>query len=186
MRCGWVTQDKLYQEYHDKEWGVPVHDDCRLFEFLILETFQAGLSWLTILKKREAFRKAFEGFDFEKVARFDEKKINELLLNQDIIRNQLKIRAAVKNAAAYIKIREKHGTFDAFIWQFTDGQSIQNHFKKQSEVPSHTSLSDKISKSLKQNGFTFVGTTIVYAHMQATGMVNDHITTCFRYMELLK
>jgi len=180
-RCQWVTSDSLYQKYHDEEWGVPVYDDRKLFEFIILETFQAGLSWITVLRKRENFRQAFDSFDCQKVALFDEEKIHELLKNQGIIRNQLKIRAAVSNARAFIKIQEEFGSFSQYIWQFTDHKPIINHWKTIKEVPASTPLSDKISKDLKKRGFKFVGTTVMYAHLQATGIVHDHTTDCFRH-----
>jgi DNA-3-methyladenine glycosylase I len=183
-RCGWVTNDPLYVEYHDKEWGVPVFDDQKLFEFLILESFQAGLSWITILKKRENFRKAFDGFDYEKIARYSGKKINQLLNNSGIIRNKLKINAAINNAAAFMKIQGEFESFSRYIWSFVDHRPVKNHYKTLEEVPARTALSDKISKDLKKRGFKFVGSTIMYAHMQATGMVNDHTTDCFRYKEI--
>lgn len=183
-RCAWVTKDVHYEKYHDTEWGVPVFDDHILFEFLILETFQAGLSWLTVLRKRENFKQAFADFDFEKVANFDETKIQELLQNQGIIRNQLKIRAAVSNAVCFIKVRREYGSFANYIWQFIEGKPIINHWNSIKEVPASTPLSDTISKNLKKRGFKFVGTTVVYAHMQATGMVQDHTTDCFRHSEL--
>lgn len=183
-RCAWVTKDVHYEKYHDTEWGVPVFDDHILFEFLILETFQAGLSWLTVLRKRENFKQAFADFDFEKVANFDETKIQELLQNQGIIRNQLKIRAAVSNAVCFIKVRQEYGSFANYIWQFIEGKPIINHWNSIKEVPASTPLSDTISKNLKKRGFKFVGTTVVYAHMQATGMVQDHTTDCFRHSEL--
>lgn len=180
-RCQWVSNDPLYLKYHDEEWGVPVYEDQKLFEFLILETFQAGLSWLTVLRKRENFRAAFADFDFHQVAKFDEAKIQELLQNAGIIRNQLKIRAAVSNAQAFLKVREEFGSFSEYIWKFTDGKPIVNHWETIKQVPASTPLSDCISKDLKKRGFKFVGTTVVYAHMQATGMVQDHTTNCFRY-----
>lgn len=183
-RCGWVTNDPLYIEYHDKEWGVPVYDDRKLFEFLLLEFFQAGLSWLTILKKRENFRKAFDDFDYQKIARYDEKKVQQLLNDKGIIRNKLKVNAAISNAAAFMKVQEELGSFSKYIWRFVDGKPIQNSFRSLKEVPANTPLSDKISKDLKKRGFKFVGTTIIYAHMQATGMVNDHTTACFRHEEV--
>jgi DNA-3-methyladenine glycosylase I len=186
-RCAWVPLDNpLYTKYHDEEWGVPVHDDRLLFEFLILEGAQAGLSWLTILKKRENYRAAFDGFDPGKVARYDEKKIAELMLNSGIIRNRRKIEAAVINARAFLEIQSQYGSFDSYIWQFVDGKPIINCLKSINEIPAKTPLSDKISKDLIKKGFKFVGSTIIYAHMQATGMVNDHTTDCFRYKELLK
>ena len=182
--CPWSTHDPLLIEYHDKEWGVPIHDDRKIFEFLILEGFQAGLSWLTILKKRENFRKAFDGFDFTRVARYDGRKINALLNDAGIIRNRLKISASIENAKAFIQVRKEFGTFDEYIWRFTDGKVIVNQFTSQSQIPAKTSLSDTISKDLKKRGFKFVGSTIIYSHMQATGIVNDHIRSCFRYKEL--
>jgi len=171
-------------KYHDKEWGVPLHNDRKLFEFLILEGFQAGLSWRTILHKRENFRKAFDNFDFNKLAKYNRKKINSLLKNEGIVRNKLKIESAITNAKAFIQVRKEFGTFDKYIWGFVDGKPIQNKFKSLKQLPAKTALSDKISEDLKKRGFKFVGSTIVYAHMQATGMVNDHITTCFRYKNL--
>lgn len=183
-RCDWVSADPLYIEYHDKEWGKPVYDDPTLFEFLILETFQAGLSWITVLKKRENFREAFDGFDVETVAGYTEDKVLELQNNAGIIRNKLKIKAAITNAQAFIKIQEEFGSFSTYIWGFVDGKPIQNNFKTVKDVPANTPLSDKISKDLKKRGFKFVGSTVVYAHMQATGMVNDHTTDCFRYKEV--
>jgi DNA-3-methyladenine glycosylase I len=183
-RCSWCVKDKLYVKYHDKEWGVPVHNDKKLFEFLILEGMQAGLSWLTILRKRENFRKAFDNFDFNKVAKYDKKKKNSLLKDEGIIRNKLKIEAAVANAKAFIKIRKQFGTFNKYIWGFVKGKPVQNKFKSIGEIPARTKLSDTISKDLKNRGFRFVGSTIIYAHMQATGMVNDHTVECFRYKEL--
>jgi len=183
-RCLWSTNYKLYIRYHDKEWGVPVHNDKKLFEFLILEGMQAGLSWITILKKRENFRKAFNNFDFNKVARYNKKKINSLLKDEGIIRNKLKVEAAVSNAKAFIEIRKEFGTFNKYIWGFVRGKPIQNKFKSLKEIPAKTELSDIISKDLKNRGFRFVGSTIIYAHMQATGMVNDHTTDCFRFKEL--
>ena len=183
-RCPWSTQIPLMIEYHDKEWGVPVHNDKKLFEFLILEGFQAGLSWRTILNKRENFRKAFDNFDFNKVAMYDKRKINSLLKDEGIIRNKLKIEGAITNAKAFLQVRKEFGTFDKYIWKFVNGKPIQNKFKSLQDIPVRTELSDKISDDLKKKGFKFVGSTIVYAHMQATGMVNDHITECFRYKEI--
>jgi len=167
--------------YHDEEWGVPLHDDRALFEFLVLEGAQAGLSWLTVLRKREAYRKAFAGFDPEKVARFTPRKIEHLLENPGIIRNRLKVHSAVSNARAFLEVQEEFGSFDRFIWDFVDGRPIQNHWRSDAELPAKTPLSDRISKELERRGFKFVGSTICYAHMQATGMVNDHTTDCFRY-----
>ena len=185
QRCDWAGNEKIYQKYHDEEWGVPVYDDATLFEFLILEGFQAGLSWITILKKRENFRKAFDNFNYQKIAKYNEEKIAELLNNKGIIRNKLKVRAAVTNARAFMEVQREFGSFSKYIWGFVDGKPIINHFKTMEEIPASTPLSDKISKDLKKRGFKFVGSTIVYAHMQATGMVMDHITECFRYRELL-
>lgn len=179
-RCSWCLSSDLYKEYHDKEWGVPVYDDQKLFEFLILETFQAGLSWITILNKRENFQLAFDDFDYKKVAQFPEEKIQELLVDAGIIRNQLKIRAAVSNAVAFMKVQEEFGSFSKYIWGFTNGKPINNNRKTLKEVPSTTPLSDEISKDLKKREFKFVGSTVVYAHMQATGMVNDHVEDCWR------
>ena len=182
-RCPWPSDDKLMIQYHDKEWGVPVHNDRKLFEFLLLEGFQAGLSWKTILHKRENFRKAFDNFDFNKIAKYDKRKINSLLKDAGIIRNKLKIESTVKNAKAFIEVRKEFGTFDKYIWGFVNGKPIKNKFKSLKELPAKTDLSDLISKDLKNRGFNFVGSTIVYAHMQATGMVNDHLTSCFRLNE---
>lgn len=183
-RCFWVNDDPLYVAYHDKEWGVPVYDDKTLFEFLILETFQAGLSWRTILKKRENFRKAFDNFDYNKVANYKEGKYEELLMDAGIIRNKLKIRSAIANAKLFIHVQEEFGSFSKYIWAFVDGKPIKNSFDKREDVPATTVLSDKISKDLKKRGFKFVGSTVIYAYMQATGMVNDHTTDCFRYNEI--
>lgn len=183
-RCFWVSDDPLYIEYHDNEWGVPVYDDDKLFEFLILETFQAGLSWITILKKRENFRKAFDNFDYKKIAKYSEGKYEELLKDAGIIRNKLKIKATITNAQLFMKVQEEFGSFSKYIWDFTNGKPIINKFEKREEVPATTELSDAISKDLKKRGFKFVGSTVIYAHMQATGMVNDHTTDCFRYHEV--
>jgi DNA-3-methyladenine glycosylase I len=185
-RCGWSSSETILIKYHDKEWGVPLHNDRKLFEFLVLEGFQAGLSWLTILKKRKNFRKAFDNFDFNKVAGYDKKKINSLLKDAGIIRNRLKIEGTVTNARAFIETRKEFGTFDNYIWSFINGKPVQNKFKSLSEIPAKTELSDKISLDLKKRGFKFVGSTIVYAHMQATGMVNDHTLECFRHKEVKK
>jgi len=184
QRCFWVGNDPLYIEYHDNEWGVPVYDDDKLFEFLILETFQAGLSWITVLKKRENFRKALDDFNYQKIAKYDEEKYEELLQNEGIIRNKLKIKATITNAQLFIKVQEEFGSFSKYIWDFTNGKPITNKFEKKEEVPATTELSDAISKDLKKRGFKFVGSTVIYAHMQATGMVNDHTTDCFRYHEV--
>ena len=179
-RCAWCEKDDLYRKYHDEEWGIPVYDDATIFEFLILETFQAGLSWYTILKKRENFRLAFDNFDYKKIAKYSEDKVQELLQDAGIIRNQLKIRATISNALSFIKIQEELGSFSTYIWKFTDAKPINNHRKSLSEVPATTPLSDTISKDLKKRGFKFVGSTVVYAHMQATGMVNDHVADCWK------
>ncbi|MGQ9642376.1 MAG: DNA-3-methyladenine glycosylase I [Ignavibacterium sp.] len=186
QRCYWTSDDKLMIEYHDKEWGVPVHNDRKLFEFLLLEGFQAGLSWKTILHKRENFRKAFDNFDFNKIAEYDRKKINSLLKDEGIIRNKMKIETAISNAKALIQVRKEFGTFDNYIWSFVNYKPILNKFTHLKELPAKTELSDKISEDLRKRGFRFVGSTIVYAHMQATGMVNDHLTYCFRYKQLKK
>lgn len=177
-RCAWVSKDQIYIDYHDYEWGKPVHDDNKLFEFLILETFQAGLSWITILKKRENFREAFDNFDFEKVAKYDDAKFDELINNAGIIRNKLKIKSAINNAKAFIEIRKEFGSFDNYIWGFVNYKPIINHWKTNDEIPATTELSDKLSKDLKKRGFKFVGSTVIYAQMQATGMVNDHLIDC--------
>ncbi|SDX96722.1 DNA-3-methyladenine glycosylase I [Flavobacterium degerlachei] len=184
-RCGWCLSSDLYKEYHDQEWGTPVYDDATLFEFLILETFQAGLSWITILNKRENFRKAFDNFDYKKIAQYSEDKIEELLLDAGIIRNKLKVRSAVSNAEAFIKIQEEFGSFSDYIWKFTDGKPIVNNPKTLKDVPATTPLSDEISKDLKKRGFKFVGSTVIYAHMQATGMVDDHVEDCWKTTTLL-
>ena len=184
--CSWPTSDHLLIKYHNNEWGVPVHDDRKLFEFLTLEGFQAGLSWLTVLRKRENFRKAFDGFDFNKVAAYDKKKIDSLLKDAGIIRNKLKITSAVTNAKAFLAVRKEFGTFDKYIWGFIEGKTVHSGFNDLSELPARTELSDRISKDLKKRGFKFVGSTIVYAHMQATGMVNDHVRSCYRYRELVR
>jgi DNA-3-methyladenine glycosylase I len=180
-RCGWVNQDPLYIEYHDHEWGVPVYDDRLLFEYLILEGAQAGLSWYTILKKRENYRKAFDNFDVKKIVLYDEMKITELLQNEGIVRNKLKINSVIINAHAFLKVVEEFGSFNKYIWSFVGGKTIHNHFKDLSEVPATTEISDRLSKDLKKRGFKFVGSTICYAFMQATGMVNDHVESCFCY-----
>lgn len=183
-RCGWCLGDKLYIAYHDKEWGVPVKDDATLFEFLVLETFQAGLSWLTVLKKRENFRKAFDNFDYRKIANYDQTKLDALLQDAGIIRNKLKVKATVTNAQAFIRIQEEFGTFSTYIWGFVKGKPIKNSFENHRDNPSKTEISDALSNDLKKRGFKFVGSTVVYAHMQATGMVNDHEVNCFRYEEV--
>ncbi|HLF19984.1 MAG TPA: DNA-3-methyladenine glycosylase I [Bacteroidota bacterium] len=185
-RCPWGNSDPLYIVYHDREWGVPVHNDRKLFEFLMLEGMQAGLSWLTILRKRENFRKAFDNFEPRKVARYNGVKIRKLLRDKGIIRNKLKIRAAIQNAKTFLKVQKEFGSFDKYIWQFVDGKPKINRWKTLKTIPPKTKVSDTMSKNLKERGFQFVGSTICYAHMQATGMVNDHLTTCFRYREIAK
>jgi len=184
QRCAWCGEDPLYVAYHDSEWGVPVRDDKTLFEFLLLETFQAGLSWITILRKRENFRKAFDDFDYLKIANYSEDKIASLLQDAGIIRNKLKVRSAVTNAQNFMDIQKEFGSFSKYIWGFVDGKPIKNKLVSLKDCPANTPLSDIISKDLKKRGFKFVGSTVVYAHMQATGMVNDHLTSCFRYHEV--
>ena len=184
IRCEWCLGDDLYQHYHDKEWGVAVHDEQKLFEFLTLEGAQAGLSWLTILRKRENYRQAFDDFNPEKIAGYDQTKILGLMSNPGIIRNRLKIESTVKNAAAFLRVQEKFGSFDRYIWDFVAGKRIQNMFKTLKEIPAETEISQVISKDMKKRGFSFVGPTIIYAHMQATGMVNDHLVDCYRYREV--
>ncbi len=180
-RCGWCKGDELYRAYHDEEWGVPVKEDATMFEFLILETFQAGLSWITILRKRENFRKAFDHFDYRKIANYGEEKVQELLRDEGIIRNKLKVRATITNAQAYMKVQDEFGTFCNYIWGFVDDRPLINSVQNYKLAPPTTEISDALSKDLKKRGFKFVGSTVVYAHMQATGMVNDHETNCFRY-----
>jgi DNA-3-methyladenine glycosylase I len=182
-RCNW-PKNELAIRYHDEEWGVPCHDDARLFEFIILEGAQAGLSWDTILRKRENYRKAFDGFDVQKVARYTDKRIEKLLLDPGIIRNRLKVAAAVKNAKAFIAVQKEFGSFDKYIWAFIDNKPIVNRCKVDTDIPARTEVSDLISYDLKKRGFSFVGSTIIYAHMQATGMVNDHLVSCFRFKEI--
>ena len=183
-RCNWPKDDALYVEYHDNEWGVPVYEDKKIFEFLLLETFQAGLSFITVLRKRENFCKAFDYFDYQKIANYSDEKLEELRQDTGIIRNKLKIKAAKTNALAFMEVKKEFGTFSKYLWGFVDGEPIKNKFSKISEIPANTPLSDRISKDLKSRGFKFVGSTIVYAHMQAIGMVNDHTTNCFRYNEV--
>ena len=183
-RCKWAGKDPLYIEYHDKQWGVPIYEDAKIFEFLLLETFQAGLSWITILRRRENFRTAFDNFDFQEIANYSDKKLEDLRKDAGIIRNRLKIKAAKSNAIAFMEVQKEFGTFSKYIWSFLDGKPIKNAFKTMSELPANTPLSDKISADLKKRGFKFVGSTIVYAHMQAMGIVNDHTTDCFRYNEV--
>ena len=184
-RCSWCGDIPIYIDYHDNEWGRPVHDDRKLFEMLILEGAQAGLSWITVLKKRESYRKAFDGFDPDIMMRYDDAKIQELMANEGIIRNRLKITGAITNAKLFLEAVEKHGSFDKFIWSYVDYKPIIGHFEKIEDIPATTPLSDKISKDLKKMGFKFVGSTIIYAYMQATGMVNDHFTDCFVYHQLM-
>ncbi|MBN2218753.1 MAG: DNA-3-methyladenine glycosylase I [Kosmotogaceae bacterium] len=186
IRCPWAEVDRLYVEYHDTEWGVPLHEDRRWFEFLILEGAQAGLSWHTVLKKREEYRKAFSGFDPQVVSKYGENEIIELVENPGIIRNRQKIHSAINNAKRFIEIQAEYGTFDSYVWSFVDNKPIMNTWKSLSEIPSVTEKSVEISRALKSKGFTFIGPTIVYALMQATGMVNDHLVSCFRYSEVLR
>jgi DNA-3-methyladenine glycosylase I len=181
VRCAWSVGDPLATEYHDSEWGVPVRDDRTLFEFLILEGAQAGLSWITILRKRDAYRRAFDDFEAAKVARYDARKVERLLADPGIVRNRLKVAAAVKNARAFLQVQREFGSFASYQWQFTGDKPIQNRPRRHGDVPARTDLSDAISKDLKKRGFSFVGSTIVYAYMQAVGMVNDHMVTCFRH-----
>lgn len=183
-RCAWVGSNPLYIEYHDTEWGVTIYDDQKLFEFLILETFQAGLSWITVLRKRENFRDAFDNFNYKKISQYGDSKFDELIQNAGIIRNKLKIKATISNAQAFIKIQNEFGSFSKYIWQFVNDKPIINKWKTINEVPATTELSDIISKDMKKRGFKFVGSTVLYAHMQATGMVNDHTTDCFRHKEV--
>lgn len=185
-RCEWGNSDPIYVSYHDEEWGVPLHDDRKIFEFLCLEGAQAGLNWLMILKKRENYRKAFANFDASKVARFSENKIERLLQDPGIVRNRLKVNAFIQNARAFLQVQEEFGSFDSFIWRFVDGKPIRNRWRSMSEIPASSPVSDLMSKDLKQRGFKFVGSTICYAHMQAAGMVNDHVVSCFRFKELSK
>jgi len=184
QRCEWGTSSALYIEYHDLEWGVPVHDERLLFEFLILEGAQAGLSWSTILNKRQAYIQAFDNFEPSKVASYDDAKVQALLANPGIVRNRLKIQAAIQNARSFLKVQDQYGSFDTYIWQFVDGKPVQNSWKSLQEIPATTKESDAMSKELKKRGFTFVGSTICYAFMQAVGMVNDHIVNCFRWQEV--
>ncbi len=182
-RCAWANTPPIYARYHDMEWGLPLHDDLKLFEFLVLEGMQAGLSWLMVLNKRENFRRAFDGFDPRKVAEYDQAKIDGLLQDAGIIRNKAKVNAAVTNARAFLKIQEEFGSFDDYMWGFVDGKPIINHWKRLEDIPARTDIAEKMSRDLKNRGFKFVGPTVVYAHMQATGMVNDHIVDCFRWAE---
>ncbi|MGL5437435.1 MAG: DNA-3-methyladenine glycosylase I [Lachnospiraceae bacterium] len=182
-RCSWAMQSDMEQEYHDHEWGRPEYDDAKLFELLILETMQAGLSWVLVLKKRENMERAFDSWDYQQIARYDEQKVTQLLNDEGIIRNRLKIRAAITNARAFMQVQQEYGSFSEYIWSFIERQPIVNHWKHKEEVPASTSLSDRISKDLKKKGFKFVGTIVVYSYMQAIGMVNDHTTDCFLRME---
>ncbi|MDF1780813.1 MAG: DNA-3-methyladenine glycosylase I [Alcanivoracaceae bacterium] len=181
QRCPWCGNDPLYQDYHDNVWGVPVHDDTTLFEFLLLEGAQAGLSWITVLRKRENYRAAFDGFDATKIARYTDKRVEKLLQNPGIIRNRLKVQSAVSNARAFLEVQAQFGSFDRYMWDFVDGRPIINHFESMKDVPASTPIAEALSKDLKKRGFRFVGPTIVYAHMQATGMVNDHLVGCYRH-----
>ena len=183
-RCEWAGSDPLYIDYHDTEWGVPLHDDRKIFEMLVLEGAQAGLNWLTVLRKRENYRKAFDNFDPWKVAKYEREKFQELLATEGIIRNKLKISSAIQNARAFLKVQKEFGSFDSYIWQFVGGKPIRNSWKSLSELPAQTMESEAMSKDLKRRGFSFVGPSICYAHMQATGMVNDHLVACFRYKEV--
>lgn len=183
-RCPWCEEDELYIRYHDEEWGVPVHDDIKHFEFLVLESAQAGLSWLTILKKRENYRQAYEGFDPKKVAQYDDRKIEELMNNSGIVRNRRKIESSINNAKRFLEVVEEFGSFDRYIWSFVDYKPIKNQWKDISEIPAYTDLAERISKDLKKRGFKFLGPTIVYSHLQATGLVNDHLVSCFRYNQV--
>jgi DNA-3-methyladenine glycosylase I len=185
-RCGWAGTDPLYVAYHDAEWGVPLHDDRALFEFLVLEGAQAGLSWSTILRKRDAYRRAFDRFDPEKVARYGKRKVSALLADAGIVRNRAKIESAIKNAKAFLEVQAELGSFDAYQWRFVDGRPLQNRWRAIREIPAQTVQSDAMSKDLKSRGFSFVGSTIIYAHMQAIGMVNDHVVDCFRKREVAR
>jgi len=185
-RCPWGTADELYIRYHDDEWGVPVHDDQKQFEFLVLESAQAGLSWHTVLKKRENYREAYDGFDPELVAQYDEKKINELMQNAGIIRNRRKIEASINNAKIFLELQKEFGSFCNYIWDFVDGKPLINEWDDISQIPARTELSDEISKDLKKRGFKFLGSIIIYSHLQATGLVNDHLKSCFRWKECQK
>ncbi len=180
-RCPWCGNDELYVKYHDEEWGVPVHDDRKHFEFLVLESAQAGLNWLTILRKRENYRIAYDGFDVNKVSQYDGVKIEELMQNAGIIRNRRKIEASINNAKKFLEIQKEFGSFDTYIWNFVDNRSVKNHWNEITEIPATSELSDKVSKDLKNRGFKFLGSTIIYAHLQATGIINDHLISCFKF-----
>jgi DNA-3-methyladenine glycosylase I len=183
-RCSWCEGNELYEKYHDTEWGVPVHDDRKQFEFLVLESAQAGLSWITILKKRENYRKAYHNFDPVKVAGYGKREIKQLLKNAGIVRNRLKIESSINNAKCFLKVQQEFGSFSKYLWGFVRGKPVKNRYKTWTEIPPKTPLSDEISMNLKKRGFTFMGSTIVYAHLQATGLVNDHVVSCFRYKEV--
>ena len=185
-RCGWCGDDDLYVKYHDEEWGVPLYDDRALFEFLVLEGVQAGLAWITVLRKRDGYRAAFDGFDVDKVARYGDDKLESLLKDARIVRNRLKVHSARRNARAFLTVQEEWGSFARYIWRFVDGRPVQNNWPSMADVPATSPVSDRISKDMKRRGFSFVGSTIVYAHMQATGMVNDHVVECFRHGECLR
>ena len=186
IRCSWPGSDPVYVEYHDKEWGVPVRDDRKQYEFLVLESAQAGLSWLTILKRRDGYRRLYEDFDPEKVVRFDEARIKAMLLDEGIIRNRKKIDSSINNAKRFLEVREQYGSFCNYFWRFTDGKQVVNHFTDMSEIPATTPLSDTIAKDMKGRGFQFLGSTTIYAHLQATGLVNDHVVACFRHRECME
>jgi DNA-3-methyladenine glycosylase I len=185
IRCGWSVSDPLYIDYHDREWGVPIREDRKQFEFLVLESAQAGLSWFTILKRREGYHRLYEGFDPEKVVRFDEARIQSMLQDAGIIRNRKKIESSINNARRFLEVQEQYGSFCNYLWGFTDGKQLVNRFKDLSDIPANTPLSDAIAKDLKKRGFQFLGSTIIYAHLQATGLVNDHLVDCFRYYECI-
>lgn len=185
-RCPWGRDDELYIKYHDEEWGAPVHDDMKHFEFLVLESAQAGLSWETILKKRENYRKAYDGFDPVKVSKYTEKKIAKLMDNAGIVRNRKKIEASINNANRFLEIQKEYGSFDRYIWSFSSGKQVINRWKKITEIPASTELSDRVSADLRKRGFKFIGTTTIYAHLQAVGIVNDHVVTCFRYKQVIE
>lgn len=184
-RCGWSVSDPVYIDYHDRDWGVPVREDPKQFEFLVLESAQAGLSWLTILKRREGYRRLYAGFDVEQVARFDHMRVEQMMQDTGIIRNRKKIESSINNAQRFLEIQDLHGTFCSYLWGFVEGKQVVNHFKELAEIPATTPLSDTIAKDLKQKGFRFLGSTIIYAHLQATGLVNDHLTSCFRHKECI-
>jgi DNA-3-methyladenine glycosylase I len=186
IRCGWSVSDPIYVDYHDHEWGVPVRDDRKQFEFLVLESAQAGLSWLTILKRREGYKRLYEGFDPEIVAQYGEKRIQSMLQDTGIIRNRKKIESSINNAKRFLEVREQYGSFSKYLWGFTEGKQVVNHLKSLSEIPASTSLSDTIAREMKQKGFQFLGSTIIYAHLQATGLVNDHLVDCFRHRECIE